>query len=210
MPTASTSQIMNNYESFEVPIANIATRKTSVGLFKIVNKQLIDKLVSLDLWDLTMKNDIINEEGSIQNIDRIPIAIKNVYKTMYEIKQKVVMNHALARAPFVDQSQSMNLYFDKIDPAKTKGAMYYAWKQGLKTGSYYIHSKPASNAASVVTKSGNPTTPPSATDANDTSVTSVNVNPYAIDLSNKPSKKSNNGNCDIVAMKDGGCESCSA
>lgn len=144
MPTASTSQIMNNYESFEVTTSNIVTRKTSVGLFKVINKQLVTELANHGLWNTTIKNKIVSNEGSIQNIDEIPLEIKNIYKTVWEIKQKVIMNHAIARAPFVDQSQSMNLYFEKIDAAKTKGSLLYAWRNGLKTGSYYTHTQSSS------------------------------------------------------------------
>jgi ribonucleoside-diphosphate reductase alpha subunit len=150
MPTASTSQILGNMECFEPITSNIYSRKTSVGVFKIVNKYLIEDLIKLNLWDESMKNQIILSNGSIQSIQSIPNNIKALYKTVWEIKQRALIDHALARQPFVDQSQSMNLYFDKIDISKVKNALFYGWKRGIKTGCYYMKSDVSAETTKIV------------------------------------------------------------
>ena len=152
MPTASTSQILGNMECFEPITSNLYIRKTSVGTFKLVNKHLIKDLEKLGLWNEEMKNNIILNNGSVQRISNIPEELKLLYKTVWEIKQKWVIDHALARAPFVDQSQSMNLYFEKIDINKVRSALFYGWKKGIKTGSYYMRSQPASNAGNNINR----------------------------------------------------------
>ena len=146
MPTASTSQILNNNESFEPMTSNIYSRKTLAGTFTLINKYLIKDLQELNLWNTEMKNEIINNRGSIQAISKIPSNIKDVYKTIWEIKQKAIIDHAVARSPFVDQSQSMNLYMATPTYAKLSGALFYGWKNGLKTGCYYLRSLPAAQA----------------------------------------------------------------
>jgi ribonucleoside-diphosphate reductase alpha subunit len=146
MPTASTSQILNNNESFEPMTSNIYIRKTLAGTFTLINKYLIKDLKDLNLWNTEMKNEIISNRGSIQNIARIPNNLKEVYKTIWEIKQKSIIDHAVARSPFVDQSQSMNLYMGSPTYAKLSAALFYGWKNGLKTGCYYLRSLPASQA----------------------------------------------------------------
>jgi ribonucleotide reductase alpha subunit len=155
MPTASTSQILGNNECFEPITANWYLRKTSHGTFKFVNENLINDLKSLDLWTPEMRNTIIREKGSIQNIDNIPEELKSLYKIVWDMKQRWLVDHAVARAPFVDQSQSMNLYFPTVELQKTQSAMIYAWKKGLKTGSYYVHSKPAHTASNLAKKEVN-------------------------------------------------------
>jgi ribonucleotide reductase alpha subunit len=150
MPTASTSQILGNMECFEPITSNIYSRKTSVGVFKIINRHLVKDLEALGLWNESMKNQIILSNGSIQSIKEIPDTIKPLYKTVWEIKQKCIVDHALARQPFVDQSQSMNLYFEKIDISKVKNALFYGWKRGIKTGCYYMKSEVSSEAVKVV------------------------------------------------------------
>jgi len=149
MPTASTSQILGNIECFEPLTSNMFIRKTSSGVFKCINYNLIDDLTALGLWNEEMKNKIIANNGSIQNISSIPDSIKQLYKTVWEIKQKAIMDHAIARAPFTDQSQSMNLHFTSIDLKKIANAMRYAWKNQLKTGSYYVRSQSAQNASNL-------------------------------------------------------------
>jgi ribonucleoside-diphosphate reductase alpha chain len=141
MPTASTSQLLGNYECFEPITSNCFLRKTSYGSFKCINYNLIDDLKQLDLWNISMKNKIISEKGSIQDIPNIPKELKDLYRTVWEMKQKWIMDHAIARSPFVDQSQSMNLYFSEVKYDKFKAAMLYAWRNGLKTGSYYTRSR---------------------------------------------------------------------
>lgn len=157
MPTASTSQILGNMECFEPLTSNLVSRKTSVGTFKIVNKYLIDDLKKLNLWNESMKNRIILEKGSIQLIEEIPTEIKRLYKTVWEIKQRAILDHALARQPFVDQSQSMNIYFEKIEYSKVMNTLFYGWRKGLKTGYYYMKSEASNMAMSVVQTTDNTT-----------------------------------------------------
>jgi len=151
MPTASTSQILGNFECFEPITSNLYTRKTAAGVFKIVNKYLIKDLKKLNMWNEDIKNKIIINNGSVQHLD-IPIDLKQLYKTVWEIKQKWIIDHALIRSPYVDQSQSMNLFFEAPDMNKIKSALFYGWKHGLKTGCYYLRTQPASKAANIIEK----------------------------------------------------------
>jgi ribonucleotide reductase alpha subunit len=144
MPTASTSQILGNIESFEPMTSNIYSRKTLAGTFIIINKYLIEDLKKINLWNNDTKNEIISNRGSIQNIPNIPNNLKNIYKTIWEIKQRSVIDHSIARGPYVDQSQSMNLYMAQPNFDKLTTALFYGWKNGLKTGCYYLRSLPAS------------------------------------------------------------------
>ena len=146
MPTASTSQILGNNECFEPYTSNIYTRSTQAGEFIMINKHLIQELITLNMWDNDMREKIIIGNGSIQEIDGIPENIKEIYKTVWEIKQKSIIDHAGARGAFVDQSQSMNLFFPDPDFKKLSSALQYGWKSGLKTGMYYLRTKPATNA----------------------------------------------------------------
>jgi ribonucleoside-diphosphate reductase subunit M1 len=146
MPTASTSQILNNNECFEPITANLYYRSTLAGMYNIVNKFLIDDLVKLGLWNDKMKDLILYYNGSIQQIPSIPNELKELYKTIWEIKQKSIIDQARDRGAFTDQSQSMNLYFAEPTQSKLLSAMMYGWKQGLKTGVYYVRTKPATNA----------------------------------------------------------------
>ena len=155
MPTATTSQILGNNECFEPYSSNIYKRTTKAGEFLVVNKHLIDKLIDLKLWNNDFRNAIIVADGSISNIniDKSNIDVwnefeymKEVYKTIWEIKQKDIIDHALARGPYVDQSQSMNLYFANPDFKSLYSAIMYGWKNGIKTGCYYLRSKPAIEA----------------------------------------------------------------
>ena len=146
MPTATSSQILNNNECFEPVTSNIYTRSTNSGDYIIVNKHLAKELKSVGLWTKDIVNKIIENNGSIQSIDEIPGEIKEVYKTVWEISQKIVIDYAADRAPFVDQTQSMNIFIDQPSYAKLSSMHLYGWKKGLKTGSYYIRSKPSSNA----------------------------------------------------------------
>jgi len=150
MPTASTSQILGNTECFEPISSNCYIRKTSSGSFKCINYNLINDLKSLGLWNVDLKNKLVEQKGSIQNIPNIPNNIKALYKTVWEIKQRWMMDHAIARSPFVDQSQSMNLYFETVTKQKFTSAMMYAWKNGLKTGSYYTKTQSSHDATDKV------------------------------------------------------------
>ena len=145
MPTASTSQILGNNECFEAITSNIYKRKTLAGEFQLVNKYLIQDLQNLDMWNNDIKEQIISNNGSIQNID-LPNDIKKLYKTVWEIKQKDVIILCHTRAPYIDQTQSMNIFMENCDFDKISSSHIYAWKLGLKTGIYYFRTKPAANA----------------------------------------------------------------
>ncbi len=146
MPTASTSQILGNNECFEPYTSNVYTRKTLAGEFTVVNKYLIDDLYNLGLWNSAMKDKMVFHNGSVQEIEEIPDEIKAKYKTVWEIKQKSIINQAADRGAYVDQSQSMNLHMAEPDYNRQSSAYIYAWKRGLKTLLYYFRSKPAANA----------------------------------------------------------------
>jgi len=146
MPTASTSQILGNNECFEPYTSNIYTRSTQAGEFIMINKHLIKDLIDLNIWDNDMREQIIINNGSVQDIEGIPNNLKEVYKTVWEIKQKAIIDHSVIRGYFTDQSQSQNLFFPEPDTKKLSSALVYGWKQGLKTGMYYLRSKPATSA----------------------------------------------------------------
>jgi ribonucleoside-diphosphate reductase alpha subunit len=146
MPTASTSQILGNNESFEPYTSNIYTRRVLSGEFIVVNKHLLKDLVKLGLWNENMKNKLIAENGSVQNIPEIPQHIKDLYKTVWEIKQRVLIDMAADRGPYICQSQSLNIYMQDVNFAKLTSMHFYAWKKGLKTGMYYLRTKAAADA----------------------------------------------------------------
>jgi ribonucleoside-diphosphate reductase alpha subunit len=141
MPTASTSQILGNNECFEPYTTNIYIRRTLAGEFVIVNKHLVRELQSIGLWSKEMKDLMIKSGGSVQNITNIPENIKKIYKTVWEISQKVIIDMAADRGVFIDQSQSMNLFVESPTLSKLSSMHMYAWKSGLKTGMYYLRSK---------------------------------------------------------------------
>lgn len=134
MPTASTSQILGNNESFEPFTSNIYTRRVLSGEFICVNRHLVRDLTSLGLWTSSVKNRIIADNGSVQNIKEIPDRIKQIYKTVWEIPQKSLMNLAIARGPYICQSQSLNLYLANPVHQKMSAMHFYGWRAGLKTG----------------------------------------------------------------------------
>ena len=142
MPTASTSQILGNNECFEPYTSNIYTRSTIAGDFVVINEHMVRDLNKLGLWNTEMKDKVIFYNGSIQNIEEIPQNIKDLYRTAWEIKQKVIIDMAADRQPFVDQSQSMNLFFEEPKDKELTGAFFYGHKRGLKTGSYYLRTRP--------------------------------------------------------------------
>lgn len=146
MPTASTSQIMGFNEAFEPFTSNIYKRKTMAGEFILVNKYLIHDLQELDLWNQDVKNKIILNDGSIQDIQEIPQEIKDLYKIAWEIKQKVIIDMAADRGAFVDQSQSMNVFMADPSFQKLSSLHFYAWNAGLKTGMYYLRTKAKAKA----------------------------------------------------------------
>jgi len=146
MPTASTSQILGNNECFEPYTSNIYLRRTIAGEFIIVNKHLIRDLITLGLWSKHMKDIIIAHDGSIQKITDIPANIKEIYKTVWEIKQRCLIDMSADRGPFICQTQSLNLFIDNPDIRKLNSMHFYSWRKGLKTGIYYLRTKPAANA----------------------------------------------------------------
>lgn len=146
MPTASTSQLLGNNEAIEPFTSNIYSRSTLSGNFVVINKYLVKDLIEIGLWTDDVRNKIILEEGSIQNVPEIPTEIKERYKTVWEIKQKELINQAADRGKFICQTQSMNLFFTDPNPAKVTSAMFYGWKKGLKTGIYYTRTKAATSA----------------------------------------------------------------
>ena len=146
MPTASTSQILGNNECFEPYTSNIYTRRVLSGEFIVVNKHLLIDLVKLGLWDSDMKDEIIRANGSIQHIDVIPDNIKELYKTVWELSMKDIIDMAADRGAFIDQSQSMNLFMENANMGKVTSMHFYAWKKGLKTGMYYLRTKAAADA----------------------------------------------------------------
>ena len=141
MPTASTAQILGNNECFEPYTTNIYLRRTLAGEFVVVNKHLVDHLKNVGLWSKEMKDLMVKAGGSIQNIVDIPDDIKALYKTVWEISQKCIIDMAADRGKFIDQSQSMNLFMESPTMSKLSSMHMYAWKAGLKTGMYYLRSK---------------------------------------------------------------------
>ena len=146
MPTASTSQILGNNECFEPFTSNIYTRRVLAGDFMVVNKYLVEDLTKLGLWTSEIRTQIISNNGSIQGIEEIPQKLRDVYKTVWEIPQKTLIDMSADRAPFICQSQSLNLFLSEPTYAKISSMHMYAWKKGLKTGCYYLRTKAASSA----------------------------------------------------------------
>ena len=146
MPTASTSQILGNNECIEPFTSNIYLRRTLAGEFVVINKYLIKDLIDLNLWNEDIKNMIIKNNGSVKDIDEIPDNIKNVYKTVWEIGNKTLINMAADRGKYICQSQSLNLFVEKPDFNKLSSMHFYSWSKGLKTGIYYLRTKPIAQA----------------------------------------------------------------
>jgi len=146
MPTASTSQILGNNECFEPYTSNIYVRRVLSGEFVVVNKHLLKDLVDLNLWDEDMKNKIIAHNGSIQKIEEVPDHIKEIYKTVWEIKQRNIIDMAADRGAYICQSQSLNLFVETPSSSKLTSMHFHAWKSGLKTGMYYLRTQAASQA----------------------------------------------------------------
>ena len=146
MPTASTSQIMGNYESFEPCTSNIYTRRVLSGEFMVINKHLLKDLIELGIWNYDMKNMIIANKGSVQNIEEIPQNLKDIYKTVWEIKQRVLVDMAVDRGAYIDQSQSFNVHMKDVTFSKMTSLHFYTWKLGLKTGMYYLRTRPSVDA----------------------------------------------------------------
>jgi ribonucleotide reductase alpha subunit len=146
MPTASTAQILSNNECFEPFTTNIYLRRVLAGEFVVVNKYLVEDLKKIGMWSKEMRDLMIKAGGSIQNIIEIPDELKQLYKTVWEISQKCIIDMAADRGRFICQSQSMNLFVEAPTFAKLSSMHMYAWKKGLKTGMYYLRTKPKAKA----------------------------------------------------------------
>ena len=145
MPTASTAQILGNTESFEPRTSNLYVRRTLSGEFMVINKHLQNVLSARGLWNDKLAQALIASRGSVQALD-VPEDIKETYKTVWELSQKPLIDLSAGRGPYVCQSQSLNLYLAQPTRQKLTAMHFYAWKKGLKTGSYYIRQKPAATA----------------------------------------------------------------
>ncbi|MDO6736977.1 ribonucleoside-diphosphate reductase subunit alpha [Wenyingzhuangia sp. 2_MG-2023] len=146
MPTASTSQILGNNEAFEPYTSNIYTRRVLSGEFIVVNKHLLEDLVELGLWNNNLKEELMRANGSIQHMEEIPQELKDLYKTVWELSMKDIIDMSRQRGYFIDQSQSLNLFMEDANYSKLTSMHFYAWKSGLKTGMYYLRTKSAVNA----------------------------------------------------------------
>jgi ribonucleoside-diphosphate reductase alpha chain len=146
MPTASTAQILGNNEAFEPFTTNLYSRRTLGGEFIVINKHLVNDLLKLGMWNESIKNKLIMENGSVQNIPELPTELKEVYKTVWEMSQKRILQMAANRSVFIDQSQSLNLFIDNATKPKLLAAHLYGWKMGLKTGMYYLRTRSAVDA----------------------------------------------------------------
>ncbi len=153
MPTASTSQILGNNECFEAFTSNLYVRRTLSGEFIVLNKHLVNDLISSGLWSMELKDEILRHKGSIQAIAGIPDNIKELYKTTWEIKQRHVLDMAADRGAYIDQSQSMNIHMIDANAAKVSSMHFYGWKSGLKTGMYYLRTKAAADAIQFTVES---------------------------------------------------------
>ncbi|MGY8669961.1 MAG: ribonucleoside-diphosphate reductase subunit alpha [Candidatus Poseidoniales archaeon] len=159
MPTASTSQILGNNECFEAFTSNLYVRRTLSGEFIVLNKHLVKDLIAAGMWSLELKDEILRNKGSVQSIEKIPENIRAIYKTTWEIAQKVVIDMAAERGAYIDQSQSLNIHMTDANPAKVTSMHFYGWQKGLKTGMYYLRTKAAADAIqfTVEQKSGDET-----------------------------------------------------
>ena len=179
MPTASTSQILGNNECFEPYTSNIYTRRVLSGEFIVVNKHLLEDLVNLGLWTEDLKQELMRANGSIQHIDEIPQDIKDLYKTVWELSMKDIIDMSRHRGYFIDQSQSLNLFMEGATMAKLTSMHFYAWKSGLKTGMYYLRTKSAVDAIKFTVKKAAKQAPVAATVT--TAVAEAKPKPVAVE-----------------------------
>ncbi len=203
MPTASTAQILGNNECFEPYTTNIYSRRTLAGEFIVVNKHLLKDLVNLGLWNDNLKNKLMSTSGSVQNIDEIPDNLKALYKTAWEISQRVVIDMAADRGAFICQSQSLNIFMENANFGKLTSMHFYAWEKGLKTGMYYLRTKAATDAIKFTVDKSQLSQPKAAVVVESAPVSvSMNITPDT--LSQK--------NVDAIACSidnPDSCESCS-
>jgi len=169
MPTASTSQILGNNECFEPYTSNIYTRRVLSGEFIVVNKHLLEDLVERGLWNEDMKQELMRNNGSIQNIEGIPEDLKELYRTVWEMSMKDIIDMSRHRGYFIDQSQSLNLFMEGATMAKLTSMHFYGWKSGLKTGMYYLRTKSAVDAIKFTLDNKSKAKTPEVTAANSVS-----------------------------------------
>jgi len=203
MPTASTAQILGNNECFEPYTTNIYSRRTLAGEFIVVNKHLLKDLVNLGLWNDGLKNKLMSTSGSVQNIDEIPDNLKALYKTAWEISQRVVIDMAADRGAYICQSQSLNIFMENANFGKLTSMHFYAWEKGLKTGMYYLRTKAATDAIKFTVDKSQLSQPKAAV-VGETAPVTVNMNITPDTLSQK--------NVDAIACSldnPDSCESCS-
>ncbi|MFN8688651.1 MAG: ribonucleoside-diphosphate reductase subunit alpha, partial [Cyclobacteriaceae bacterium] len=165
MPTASTSQILGNNECFEPYTSNVYTRRTLSGEFIVANKHLMKDLISLGLWSETMRQKLISTNGSVQPIAEIPQNIKDIYKTVWEISQKAIIDMSADRGAYICQSQSLNIHLTDANFGKLTSMHFYVWKKGLKTGMYYLRTNAAADAIKFTLDKSALTQPQAATAA---------------------------------------------
>lgn len=158
MPTASTSQILGYNECIEPYTSNLYVRRVNSGEFQVVNTRLVNKLKSLGLWNETVKNTILLNNGSIKNVPNIPNNIKNIFKTVWEISQKVIIDMSADRQLYIDQSQSLNIHIEDPTFQKLTSMHFYGWEKGLKTGMYYLRTRPAARSIQFTVDTSNTTT----------------------------------------------------
>jgi ribonucleotide reductase alpha subunit len=156
MPTASTAQIMGNNEAFEPYTTNIYLRRTLAGEFVMINKHLVRDLQKLNMWNPAMKMEIIRNGGSVQQMN-IPENLKNIYRTVWEIPQKSILDMAADRGAYIDQSQSLNIFMENPTLAKVSSMHMYGWKKGLKTGMYYLRTRAKAKPQQVTVTPAQPT-----------------------------------------------------
>ena len=154
MPTASTSQILGNNECIEPYTSNLYTRRTLAGEFAVVNKHLLKDLLYRELWNYKLNQELLMNNGSIQNIDGIPKDMKELYKTVWEIKQKNILEMSADRGPFIDQTQSLNIHMESPKSNQLTSMHFFAWRKGLKTGMYYLRTKAAVDAIKFTVDKG--------------------------------------------------------
>lgn len=203
MPTASTAQILGNNECFEPYTTNIYSRRTLAGEFIVVNKHLLKDLVNLGLWNDNLKNKLMSTSGSVQNIDEIPDNLKALYKTAWEISQRVVIDMAADRGAFICQSQSLNIFMENANFGKLTSMHFYAWEKGLKTGMYYLRTKAATDAIKFTVDKSQLSQPKA-----EVVIESV---PVAVNMNITPDTLSQNNVDAITCSIDNpdSCESCS-
>jgi ribonucleoside-diphosphate reductase alpha subunit len=208
MPTASTSQILGNCECFEPFQSNVFKRSTLAGEFLVLNRYLMQDLMRRRLWDDEMRRDLIMHDGSVQDIDRVPDDVKLVYKTVWEIPQRAIIDHAVARGPFVCQSQSMNLFMARPSFQRVSSALIYAWTKGLKTGVYYLRSTAAVEAIKYGVSSSASTTATASNPAASETTTATNTNTTNTAATN--TSNTTNTAANACRRDDPHCAMCSA